>query len=320
MSPTSQAHESVTPRDCALALTIPLTREQFLDDLARPERKDYAAHVRRSNEQKSVDEDYYWNEVYGPLAHTVTKICDEVERLGVTVNRSLRLNELADLLRRFRVVTLVAHWRFTRVRLKEVLDAPGFLEALRTPQSRVQQSLLHAFAECSPQLLSGDLAGYTPAELQERVVETINAVLAAAHALYRTGDTEGGVAASAGEEFTPRPLERLTRVAVEQAFPSHIVPGRAIEFSEGMYSVRELMSAVPDDFSGVLDLTVCNSVIIGEVVKNFRPDCIVAVNRYPAELYVRMAFYKQAITLLSRHPAPYMDVLTKIHTGKAQGN
>lgn len=316
----NQALQRVTPRDCALALAIPLTCQQFLDDLAHPESKDYASHVKRINEQKSVDEEYYWNEVYGPLARNVTKICNEVEELDVTVNRRLRLADLTDLLGRFRVVTLVAHWRFTRIRPEDILDVFSFLEALQAPQSRVQQSLLQAFTERSPQLLNGSLSGYTSTELQEKVAETINSVIAAAHALYRTGGAKGGAPVSDDEGLDVRPLDRLTRVAVEQAFPSYIVPGRAIEFSEGMYSVEEILNVIPYSFSGLLDLTVCNSVIIGEVIKNYRPDCRVAVNRYPAELYVRMALYKQAITLLSRHPAPYMDVLTKIHTGKVQGN
>ena len=302
----------MTPRDCALALTIPLTRRRFLDDLSQG-RKDFAAHIKRSNLELSVDDEYYWDSVYGPISNTVQRICKEVDALGVTVLEIANPRDLSELFSKFKVITFVSHWRFTNLEPEEVLNVVGLMDALRSPRNSVQKAISRTFSERCPELLDPTVTQQvSPELLRQKFVEIVRPIIRSAHALYKKGTGEH----TENVELVTRPLERLTRVAFEQAYPAHITAGRSIEFIDGMHTVEELAGTVPETFCGILDLTICNSVIVGEVIKHFHPDCRVAVNRYPTELHVRMVFYKLAINALRWRPAPFIDVLTNIHTRK----
>jgi len=313
--PTDLRLESVTPYDCALALTIPLSRRQFLDDLSKSE-KDFAAHIRRSNLQDSVDNEYYWNTVYGPLCKVVERICCEVHELGVTVEKNVTAADLSELLSRFKVVTFVSHWRFTNLGPDDVLDIYGLLDRLRDPENVVQSAVSRAFIDRCPELLDAKVVQTLSVDLlRQKFLGIARQIIRDAHALYRNNDDKSAPAETI-EVLPNRQLERLTRVAFEQAYAGQIRAGKAIEFSDELHTVGELVAAIPKNFSGVLDLTVCNSVIVGKVIKSYYPDCQVAVNRYPTELHVRMGFYKFSIISLHKRPAPFLDVLSNIHTRK----
>jgi hypothetical protein len=316
MSPQSISAPSVRPvgpRDCALAVAVPLTREQFLQDLAQPGRKDFASHIKRTNLQPGASGEYYWNTVYEPVARLAVQVCAEVEKLGVTVNRAARLSDLPDLLRQFKVVTLISHWRFRKVAPSDILDASGLLRALAEPKTLMQKAVRRAFEQYCPRLLIDDNVRRMPVDtLRQSVAEAVNNITAAAHKLYKPGQVEAPAETHGGGGLPNSPLERLTRVAFEMSFPEVILPGRAVEFDDGMYSVPEVIDSVPIGFCGLFDLTVCNSVILGEAIKNSRPTCIVAASRYPAELYLRLGFYSLIIRMLSRQPIPFIDAMTRL--------
>lgn len=304
----------VRPSDCALALAIPLTREQFLDDLVNPSPKDFASHIKRENRNeynKRASDDYFWNEVYGPLAHVILRVCAEVEKLGVTVQREARLADLTRLLREYPAVTLVAHWRFTKVLPSEVTDAHGLLGLLQTPQNRIQRDISKTVAATHPRLFEAEyIRSLSAATVREELAELINRIISVHHAFYHGSN----VAAMGIENGFTDPLDRLTRVAFEQAFPSQFTAGRCVEFSDGLRTVAEVTEAVPEDFSGLLDLTVCNSVILAKAIRQRRSNCLIAANRYPAQIHVRLGLYKIAIEILAKNPMPMIEVLNRVQT------
>lgn len=79
-----------------------------------------------------------------------------------------------------------------------------------------------------------------------------------------------------------------------------------------MKTIPEVIGTVPLDFSGLLDLTICNSVILGKAIKNFRGACFVAVSRYPAELHVRLGLYLLALRMIARKRMSFIDALSRI--------
>src|SRR5205085_1094422 len=107
-----------------------------------------------------------------------------------------------------------------------------------------------------------------------RLASALNSVAAASQSLYKLSDDVSLPGISAAESPV---IERLTRVELEQAFPGLIAFGRSVEFSDGMRSVHEVVTAVPKGFNGLLDLTTCNSVILGKAIKAGHPDCLVAM-------------------------------------------
>jgi hypothetical protein len=290
---------------------VPLTAEQFLSDLSRPDLKDYACHLKRENLLKGASDEYYVD-LFERSAKVARRVCDEVVHLGVTVLRGVRLSDLTELLAKFKVVTLVTHWRFTRLIPEDILDAYGLCRLLILSESRMHAAVARAVSDHDPTLLEKASAPSVQLqELRERLAAALNHVTATSHALYKASD---GTMPPLGAVASNGMLERLTRVEIEQSFPGLIAFGRSVEMSDGMRSVQEVVQAVPEGFAGLLDLTTCNSVILGKAIKAHHPECIVAMNRYAIPLHVRMPLYKLVIQDLAACPSPYADALSRFHT------
>ena len=308
----------VSPNDCALAVVIPLTREQFLADLVRADEKDFVRHFREQKGLQQAEAEFCWEIYEAEEAVFAEAVCCEAERLGVTVRFNAGLADLTDLLNRFPVVTLVTHWRFVPVEPADILDAPALLARLQSPEAGVQQAIRQALKLLDPQLLQTETtAQLSGEELRQRVAAAIGTIADEAERLY--GDE------SASEGFQPEQMpnglrNNLTRWEFEQVFPDCIAPARVIEFNDGMKTMAELIEAVPQDFSGLFDLTVCNSVIPAAPIRHRRQNCLVAANRKPAVLKARMYLYGLEISLLAKQPMPFIEVIKQVHTSKSSYN
>lgn len=308
----------VGPNECALAIAIPLIREEFLDDLARPAEKYLVHHFRRQRGLQKAAPEFCWEVYARDEAAFAETICTEVERLGVTVCRRARLPDLTRLLSEFPVVTLLAHWRFVTLTAHDVLNAPRLLQLLRSPENNIQQLARDAFEVYDTELLQTDSnAQADNSELCRRVAQVIGTISAEAEKLYWE--------APANQEFDPEQMEdrvkgRLTRSEFEYAFPGCLAPAPSIEFGDCLRTVDELIEAIPDDFDGLLDFTMCNSVIPAAQVRSKRSNCVVAANRHPAELRARLYLYGLQVSLLAKQSMPFMDVVKEVHTNLSSYN
>src|ERR1700754_1923044 len=70
----------VGPKECALAIAIPLIREEFLDDLARPGDKDLVHHFRRQRGLQKAAPEFCWEVYVRDEAAFAETVCTEVER------------------------------------------------------------------------------------------------------------------------------------------------------------------------------------------------------------------------------------------------
>jgi hypothetical protein len=295
--------QTVGPRDCGLAIALPLTRERFLQHLRMPEWHDYAAYVRDLSKTAGAADEYYWTFEYEHFAAAMSTRCSQVERQGVRVVRDATPGTLAALFVSCAVVTIVAHSRFEPLRPEEILDMQRLLTMLRHPPSRLVEAFRRQLDTLQP-LWS------TQASVPARLVEAINRVLAAAHESYRDE-------ARAPVLLLDIPAVRLTRPTLERAFEGVIAAGKTVELADGMKTIREIAAIIPPSFGGLVDLTICNSAIMGESIKELRPECVVAVNRYQTAPHVRLAIYRLAIDDLARHRQPFANAMARFAgTGK----
>ncbi len=309
MEHSFQSRFTVSPANCALAIAVPLRREDFLDDLSSETRGSFAKHVKSAGFQHGASNEYYWDMVYEPVARVAQHVCGVADHLGVTVIRNAQLSDLGRLLRQFPVVTMVTHWRFARIQAEDVSNALGMLQAISLRRTVVERALNSTLTKVDPTLFDTQ----NPEMLNQKLACDLNKIIADAHQLYhRPIDDKSDESSRSVELLLAKPLDRLTRAALELSFPEHIRPAPAVQFVDGMKTVPEVIETVPSEFSGLLDLTVCNSVILGEAIKNFRARCFVAVNRYPAELHVRLGLYLLTLRMLGRKPMSFIDAMTKI--------
>ena len=159
----------VSPRDCALAMALPLTQQRFMNDLRAPEH-DYAAFVRSLHPVHGVEDSYYWDGVYAPFAKLMNETLDRVAAKGVTVICDARLADLRDLASRFRVVTFVSHWRFRALHAEDLIDVSAVIRLLETPPD----ALTAAFREA---VLKRDGAAMQNGDGGRRLVDVLNDVL-----------------------------------------------------------------------------------------------------------------------------------------------
>ena len=82
---------------------------------------------------------------------------------------------------------------------------------------------------------------------------------------------------------------------------AHCRPGRpdAVEFADGLVPAPEVARAVPPDFSGVIDFTVCYSLELYAAVKTRASHCQLVLNKGETALNERLAFLRQVLRLLA---------------------
>jgi hypothetical protein len=289
MSPTR-----LRPADCALLLAVPLNESTFLDNLASPA-KDYAAHIASST--PGASKSFLWDR-YREIADFVNRIGEQVAACGVFVQRDVTLDDFAKTLSRFSAVTLLAHWRCLDLSPRDIWDPRALLHKLNHLETFAAQRLRIELAATQPEL-------QPDAAVDD---ETLRTLLA--------GFFQGLIdrAREAESLQTKAPMFHIRRAAIEDLFPNDVVPGACAEFFDGLKSARAFISAIPENYCGILDLSLCHSTVVGELIKQHRRSCTVIRNRKPATPFFKLTRYKLVIGELQREPASYVDALTRVQT------
>jgi len=80
-----------------------------------------------------------------------------------------------------------------------------------------------------------------------------------------------------------------------------------IELSDGLHAVEAVVSAFDSRFAGILDLSVCNSTILQDLLKaQFGDQFYIKANRELAEIRYHLVMYKQTIRLLAGSKSNYL--------------
>jgi hypothetical protein len=124
---------------------------------------------------------------------------------------------------------------------------------------------------------------------------------------------QGGVAAVTNASFGS--WAEMTAARNVVTLVAHWVggPPGAIEYADGPHVLDDVVAALPRDFDGVLDLTVCHSTCAIAAIKRARPRCSVLANRNPANLDLRLAMYRQVLRLIGREGTGYTEALRRVH-------
>jgi hypothetical protein len=96
---------------------------------------------------------------------------------------------------------------------------------------------------------------------------------------------------------------------IEQVVPSALKGGAAVEFDDGCHALDVIDAALPDDLGECLDLTVCESVLLGEVLRRRRNRSVILTNVETTSPDFRMALYRQAIRLVRRRATSYPEAM-----------
>jgi len=285
---------TVTPHECALIVAIPRTPQEFEADKAVGAAMDFARNVVKKWDREER------------LVRLVEEMEDRVEKLGVRVYRTGRLCDVRDAFDRDAVlVTVMAHFVFPEFSSSDITFPQGLADRLRDiirrspsgSDSRVQSVLRMAV---SPQVRTClfDRHDWTDPDSVRLLVGELNRLVVPSTVFYVDFDVwvtarTVGVGASAADG--------LTRFCLEQEFSRELEPGRAIEFRDGLKTCREFVNTIPHSFEGVIELAICNSVILAEFVRRYRPNVNSIINTEVQQSFARMvAQYSRLIHGLSK--------------------
>lgn len=271
---------------CALLVAIPLDRDEFGPDAARPTDfvRAYAADAERYGQDP-------WK-AYQPHAARYRDVVSMVARHGVSVVRRATLGALAHAMTRFQTVTLVAHARGPEIEPRDVIEPAAVIAKRHAVSEALGLSDGLPDGAADAERLGAWLdAGLGPADVDQPAGVADTTAFAWRVALYR------------------RRWDR--RRLVERLCPGALGGGPAIEFHDGLVGIDDVSAALPWQFH-TLDLTVCDSVLLAERLRADRPEGVILANPRPTTPDFRLVLYGEIIRFIVRHRVAYQDAAIQL--------
>lgn len=280
--------------ELTLAIAIPSSRRDFDRQLKHPDRYDYVASVARRN--PGISTEGLWN-FLAPTVEICNYVASRSASVGVSVLNGFESGRLKEALTGRRAVTLVSHWRNSPITPQDLLDPQRTLSEILTGQDRVCGALLEVLGDAPP---TGPALDHVAAMV--------------AGAMNTCIQIEASKADHARHDAAPFPLKDLglTRFDIEERFPDGLVASPDIELADGLIRTSAFIAGIPEDFDGVLDLTVCNSLILGSGVKRKRPEITAVMNRGEASGRLRVLLYLATVMEIKRKPQRYCDAAVNV--------
>jgi hypothetical protein len=264
---------SVSPRDCALLIGIPVDRANFIRKVEGPRDGNFTETFRASRTELS------WIG-YQPMAERLSNLAAEAESLGVRVFRSMTLEDLAAASRQGEV-TIMSHSRSALFRAPDLVDIPRIRLALS--------------------------AAHDGMPIPEDAAELANFLNTRFFPVRDQADKNLG----APIRFQMELSEVRRKLADE--LPGAFRGGAGVEFSDGFQPFHAIASQFPPTFTGVIDLIVCNSLLPAELLRNRCPRSLVIATSDLTFPVTRLPFYMATIRLLARGPRPYDDAVEELN-------
>jgi hypothetical protein len=288
------------PSTCALVLSLPLTRADFDADLLMGEAMDYSRHnilVGRSPEQA-------WNQDGAQIATVARELATVASELGVLVCCAPTLSCISALFRVCSVVTVVAHWRGASLRGSDFRREPKLmLEDIGCGRDELRCALAQRLDRADIERVLGAASFARRAAL---MAELLN------KSVIDSDVPLPGCAAPNGE-LVYRPWLRFRhRQLIDAVFSDLLSPGNQIELRDGLYAPCEIAEAIPENWSGIVDLALCQSAAAAKVIKDGRTDRRVAFNNNEVVPGVRLRILRDLYQRLDRHGGNYAIELAAI--------
>jgi hypothetical protein len=271
------------PEECALLVAVPLTRNAFLSDLEDTTRHDFARFVTGIGEPATA-----WCEQGYFFAELVKRVMDTAESYGVRVVREARLSDVTDTFSDFpAVVTIVAHWRGAdlagrdiRGEPKEIVERIANALSGQTARNAVSE-LLGGFQAN----LSAVLAHEDRDERRSFFAKLLNEQILESNRLLPFFLPPVGVETTVVSDLW---LRTWNRDFLDACAGGLILPGNRLELRDGLHDTRAIAACVPEAWSGQVDLTVCHSALLGQVIKDGRSDRRFALRKKPVDILLSL--------------------------------
>jgi hypothetical protein len=297
---TSQQVEGVPtpPTECALAISLPMTLASVQSALNGGAYSDYVGRGAARGNALAL-----WQDAFRAVASTALSLSRQAAALGVMVIEDATLVDLGYIFSSRSVATIVAHWRGPQITRDDIIADPD--------------TIAHRLAEEESDFACLFREGYLTSSFdrirksnsdsikRSRLAESIDQRLSRYPALVRP---------PAGTEWSlDRPtLRHVNRSTLDNWAPQSFRPGNKLELSDGLHGAEAIAAAVPEGWSGVADLSNCQSAQLIQLIKRNRSDRIVIANEYDTNPIRRMALLSTVYGILSKGRTNYVDARNAI--------
>jgi hypothetical protein len=268
---------AIATGDVALALTLPCDEVEFRDLASLGGESDFYSRLAEGNGGTNIGAAWsYYEKAFGAFARDTVAYLRE---LRVTVVTRANAETISEVLRRFKVVGLMAHHPSKRFEVEDFLDLRSLADAIdgrNDSGTRVLREIMgHRYAardfarECN-RLLEESATAYDALAENRRVAT----------------------------ESSPFAFSRLW---FEEQFPGLVRQSPCIELWKEELTIDGFLALFPESYAGALDLMVCNSILHTEALKKRHPRALIAANAAQARAAARLARFASMMAVLSRY-------------------
>lgn len=280
----------VYPKDCSVLMTLPVTREDFFSDLQNG-RKDF---LRSQNFDSAYSNQEKWDGFKKRAADDVLKMIDCLREQGVNVILRATLKDLVAVQRKSKVIVLFAHWRSGLALREEDIRWEKIGDVSMLPALSPVRRLLEASST---------------AALRKKITRRLNEILPTEALCSHPWFGQGPNQRPATEEHRVY----LNRKFLDKQFPGVFGPNTSVEFADGLAPIEMVAGSFARTFQGIVDLSVCNSILLGELIRTQSPKCLIVATRLPADAPFRAIFYRFLFKGL-RGGRPYIPVVDELRS------
>jgi hypothetical protein len=257
----------------SLLLGLPVDREEFVQ---RVSESDWLAKFHDPDlgpEEQNAAIATRWESEYLPfVAGPLERLIEVAKGFGVQVKQRATIEDLSEATRTNEIVIIFAHWKgseFVNDDFTQSVEAGIFLKRIGKPKTPLQKWLANRFSEeelgstARPKTFASRIArtfgfskenGKGPRDILSEALGNV-----ALNSPAREDGIDGVV-----EHEETRKARR--REELDLLFEGLVRPGNRLELYDGMHSKEKVGAALAVDFRGILDLTICTSMVLGDFI------------------------------------------------------
>jgi hypothetical protein len=240
-----------------------------------------------------------WSGGLSRVAKAIGSLAESATEFGVRVVLNARRQDLSELFKGCRVVTVLGHWRGPEIASRDLLLPP--LELARRLSAGDDECLALLGQGLRKDWLDVVAKGADDRQRRSRLAELLDERLGREPALMRPPD-------GASWHMDAETLRHMNRAALDAVLPDGLVPGNRLELYDGLHAPDVIAGAVPETWAGIADLSSCQSAQLIEQIKQGRSDRVVVANGRATSPLLRIAVLQVVYELLADRAQNYAEV------------
>jgi len=286
---------------CALAVAMPSSADDVENDLRQPNQHDYARFCQGPLE--GMTSSLIWAAHFQPVVQALDAVVPRLKDLCVEIVRDTTLADVRALLRRFQVVTILAHWKGHLILPTDIRDVARFARRILDDDSRVC-ALLRALIDVAELKELVDAPDPPGLQFRRQLADLLTAAISAGTPLFSI-NTEGLA-------LTELEFLEFNRRQLDVWFEDLLYPGNRLELRDGLLEPSQMAALIPPDYAGTIHVALCNSALMQRSISGAR--WRVLANEATVAPLLTLEVYRTVIETMAETRLAYADTWLRILT------